>query len=64
MGIFDFLKEIFSSQESPEELVKERWIACDAGTDGDMLRDYAEIAWRLGVVWFESWFQGLEKRTE
>ena len=64
MGIFDFLKEIFSPPESPEELVKERWIAFDDGTYRDMLQDYDEMAWRVGVSWFELWFQGLEKRTE
>ena len=64
MGIFDFLKEIFSSQEGSEELVKERWIAFDDGTYRDMLQDYDEMAWRVGVSWFELWFQGLEKRTE
>jgi len=63
MGLFDFLRELFSSPASSEELVKERWIAFDDGTYRDMLRDYDEMAWRVGVGWFESWFQGLEKRT-
>ena len=63
MGLFNFLREFLSSPPNPEGLVKERWIAFDDGTYRDMLRDYDEIAWRVGVGWFESWFQGLEKRT-
>jgi len=29
MGLFDFLRKLFSSPAGPEELVKERWIAFD-----------------------------------
>ena len=70
MGLFDslgnfFLKHFYGDPLSPEHQVKLRWMPIDDGTYSDMARDYDpyKIAWRVGVGWFESWFQGLEQRT-
>ncbi len=70
MGLFDsfgnfFFKRFHENPESPETQVKLRWMPIDDGTYSDMARDYDpyKIAWRVGVGWFESWFQGLEQRA-
>jgi len=70
MGLLDsfgnfLLKHFYVNPESPENQVKLRWTPIDDGTYSDMARNYDpyKIAWRVGVGWFESWFQGLEQRT-
>ena len=70
MGLFDslgsfFLKHFYGDPWPLENQVKLRWMPIDDGTYSDMARDYDpyKLAWRVGVGWFEAWFQGLEQRT-
>ena len=70
MGLFDSLwsfirKSFYGNPESRENQMRLRWTPIDDGTYSDMARDYDpnKIAWRVGVGWFESWFQGLEQRV-
>lgn len=70
MGLLDLIgrlipKRFRGNPESPESQVRLRWTPNDDGTYNDTARDYdkGKIAWRVGVGWFESWFQGLERRT-
>ena len=70
MGLFDSLwsfirKSFYANPESRENQMRLRWTPIDDGPYSDMARAYdpTKIAWRVGVGWFESWFQGLEQRV-
>ena len=61
MGLFDSLRRLLNRPETADPA--SRWTFTSKGTCRDSMRD-GEPAWRVGTSRFETWLQGLEKRTE
>ena len=61
MRFFDSIRRLLPSSSSGNP--QNRWEFTFEGTCRDTLRENSAV-WRVGVSRFESWLQGLEKRTE